>query len=403
MPKRGWIAAGTALLAGVVTILLLTSGREPPGHRSLPGGRTQPLLVGVAEDAVKTPDPHAAQQKLDVVESAGFDALVVSQTWRRRQRAPSASDVALLRTTAQAARKDGIRVFLVLGHGLSGETPRTPAQRAQFARFAAATARAVPQIRDFVIGNEPNLNTFWLPQFDARGRDVAAAQYLDLLARTYDALKAVSPKLDVIGGALSPRGSDNPKLARPTHSPTAFIRDLGADYRASRRTRPIMDGFAIHPYMNGSKIPPTGSHPDSNTITIADYDKLTALLRDSFRGTRQPGATLPIYYTEFGVQTQIPPKNAHGYLHLRSVFANDAVPASVQADYYRQALELAACQPRVRALFIFHVWDEPDLHGWQSGLYYVNGAPKPSLSPFRRAANATRDGTIVNDCAGPTG
>jgi hypothetical protein len=398
--KEAWIGVGAALVAGVVAILLLTSGREPPGHRSLPGGRTRPLLVGVAEDAVKNPDPKTAQQLVDTVRDAGFDALVVSQTWLRGQTTPAPFDLALLRTTAQAARKDGLRLFLVVGHGLSGGTPRTPAARAQFARFAAATARAVPQIRDFVIGNEPNLNTFWLPQFDARGRDLAAAQYLDLLARTYDALKAVSPKLDVIGGALAPRGSDNPKLPRPTHSPTAFIRDLGADYRASGRTRPIMDGFAIHPYMNGSKIPPTGTHPDSTTITIADYDKLAGLLRDAFRETAQPGASLPIYYTEFGVQTQIPPRDARGYLHLRSAFALDAVPASVQANYYRQALRLAACQPRVRALFIFHVWDEPDLHGWQSGLYYVNGAPKPSLSPFRRAADATREGTIVTDCAG---
>lgn len=399
MRREAWIGLGAALVAGIVAILLLTSGREPPGHRSLPGGRTQPLLVGAAEDAVKNPDPHTAQSLMDVAQHAGFDAISLSELWRHGQTAPSRADVALLRTTAQAARKDGVRVFLVLGHGLSGSTPRTPALRAQFARFAAATARAVPQIRDFVIGNEPNLNTFWLPQFDAHGRDLAAAQYLDLLARTYDALRAVSPKLDVIGGALAPRGSDNPRLSRPTHSPTAFIRDLGADYRASGRTRPIMDGFAIHPYMNGSKIPPTGAHPDSSTITIADYDKLAALLSDTFSGTAQPGASLPIYYTEFGVQTQIPAKNARGYLHLRSAFANDAVPASVQADYYREALRLAACQPRVRALFIFHVWDEPDLHGWQSGLYYVDGAPKPSLSPFRRAADAARDGTIVSDCA----
>ena len=60
--------------------------------------------------------------------------------------------------------------------------------------------------------------------------------YLALLAESYDALKAVSEEVNVIGGSLSARGSDDPAAARQTHSPTTFIRDLGAAYRASGRT-----------------------------------------------------------------------------------------------------------------------------------------------------------------------
>ena len=41
-----------------------------------------------------------------------------------------------------------------------------------------------------IVGNEPNLNLFWLPQFGADGGDAAAAGYEALLADTYDALKA---------------------------------------------------------------------------------------------------------------------------------------------------------------------------------------------------------------------
>src|SRR3954465_3489608 len=98
-------------------------------------------------------------------------------------------------------------------------------------------------------GKEPNLNLFWMPQFDAKGGDAAASAYERLLAQTYDALKAVSPDLNVIGGAVSPRGQDKAKSARQTHSPSTFIPDLGAAYRKSRRAKPIMDMFAFHPYL----------------------------------------------------------------------------------------------------------------------------------------------------------
>ena len=48
-------------------------------------------------------------------------------------------------------------------------------------------------MRYLIVGNEPNLNRFWMPQFTPAGRDAAAASYLALLAQTYDAIKAVAP------------------------------------------------------------------------------------------------------------------------------------------------------------------------------------------------------------------
>ena len=54
----------------------------------------------------------------------------------------------------------------------------------------------------------------------------------------------------------------------------------------------------------------------------------------------------------------------------------------MQADYYRQAVEIACSQPTVEGLYIFHVWDEPDLLGWQSGLYYADQTPKSSRDAF---------------------
>src|SRR5207245_1184555 len=99
-------------------------------------------------------------------------------------------------------------------------------ERAQFAGFAASLATELPEVTQFIIGNEPNLNRFWLPQFNPDGSDAAASAFEALLAATYDALKAVSPTITVIGGAVSPRGVDRPNTGRDTHSPTTFIPDL---------------------------------------------------------------------------------------------------------------------------------------------------------------------------------
>jgi hypothetical protein len=365
--------------------------KTTPGHR---------LLVGTVDDVLKQPDPAAAAELMHVSHGAGFDAVLVSSEWRRRLTAPSAADLRGLRNVVRAAQREDMRVFVFVWHGLSGSTPRTPALRSQFAAYTAALARQFPQVQGIVVGNEPNLNTFWMPQFGPGGSDVAAKGYLDLLAKTYDALKAVSPRIQVLGGALAPRGSDRPRLHRDTHSPTRFLKDLGAAYRASGRTKPIMDAFAMHPYMRASAFPPSGTHPDSTTITLADYPKLAAVLTRAFAGTPQRGRGLPIYYTEFGVQTQVPGAHRRAYTDVNSPAAADAVDPETQARYYREALSLVSCQPTVKALFVFHTFDETDLAGWQSGLYYADRAPKPSLDEFREAARAARDGSLTRCYAG---
>src|SRR5439155_1678586 len=50
------------------------------------------------------------------------------------------------------------------------------AQQDAFAAFVGLVGQAFPGVQDFIIGNEPNLNRFWQPQF-VDGRDAAAADY----------------------------------------------------------------------------------------------------------------------------------------------------------------------------------------------------------------------------------
>jgi hypothetical protein len=378
------------LLAVILVALAL------PGHAPA-GGPT--MLIGATEDAVRQPTLVQAKAKMDMLRLAGFNAVRATQVWTPDETAPSPDDVQVLTNVVDAAKLDGVTVMVTVTNAGNRTTPLTMEARGEFAAYTAALARALPDVRYFVIGNEPNLNRYWLPQFNPDGSDAAAPGYEALLAETYDALKGVSPKIFVLGGAVSPRGGDVPDSIRPTHSPTTFIQDIGDAYRASNRTLPIMDALAFHPYEDNSSIAPVdGTHPNSKTIAIADYAKLVDVLGTAFDGTTQRGRTLPIYYTEFGVETQIPPTKATLYTGIEPTTVKP-VNEDVQGTYYRQAIELAFCQPTVRGLSIFHTIDEPDLNRWQSGLFYVDGKPKTSLAAVRRATAEARRGVIAR-CPG---
>ncbi len=356
------------------------------------------LVMGAAEDAVRQPNVVMAKTQLDLLSLAGLKAVRITSTWAPGLRAPDRDEQNSIDIVADAAALTGTRVIVSVYHRDAATTPLTDGARDEFASYAAAIARDNPTIRDFVIGNEPNLNRFWMPQFGPAGENYAASAYLALLVRCYDELKKVSQSIQVVGAAVSPRGNDRPDGIRPTHSPTSFIKDLGAYYRASGRTLPIMDSFGIHPYQDNSSTPPGFAHPQNTTIAIADYGKLVKLLGEAFDGTAQAGSTLPIFYGEFGVESVIPAEKATLYTGVEPASVRP-VDNATQSAFYREALAMAFCQPNVKTFLFFHAVDEANLDRWQSGMYYVDGTPKPSVAAVADAARDTRGGIIAR-CAG---
>jgi hypothetical protein len=354
------------------------------------------MLVGAADDVAETEDPGFAKQEMDLARLAGLDSIRLTETWTTGQRVLGPSDAVTLGNAVTAARFTGMRIVLSLFPFGSSVTPVTEQDRSDFAAYVVDVAKRFPLVHDFIVGNEPNLNRFWLPQFGPNGEDVAAPAYEQLLATTYDALKAVRPHATIYGGALAPRGVDKPGTGRDTHSPTTFIIDLGSAYRASGRAVPIMDAFAFHPYPENSSVGPAFQHPNSSSIGISDYPKLVGLLGKAFDGTAQRGSTLPILYDEFGIETQIPPAKAVLYTGTEPATTRP-VNESTQAQMYLQAMQLAFCQKTVMGLFLFHAQDEPTLSAWQSGEFYVDGTPKSSLPAVRTGATAVHRG-IVTTC-----
>lgn len=381
---RLWLLAALVALTALVVPSFATAG---PG-----------LVVGAVEDDVRASTLVEAEAKMSAFRLAGFRAVRVTSYWRPGMTQPSDDELRVLRSVGDAAVRHGVRVYVTVMSPGSATTPLTAEAQEAFASYAAAIVRGAPSLEHLIVGNEPNLNRFWLPQFALDGTSASPAAYLELLSRTYDALKAESADVRVYGGAVSPRGSDRPGGARPTHSPTLFIKELGLAYRASGRDRPVMDAFVIHPYADNSSQSPATAHPNTTTIGVADYGKLVALLGEAFDGTAQTGSELPLFYGEFGVESEIPAAKASSYTGAEPA-STRPVSEATQAAYYEQALALAFCQPTVSGVLLFLSRDERARPGWQSGIHYADGSPKTSKRRVTESLNRATGGSITR-CPG---
>src|SRR3954447_24053584 len=378
----------TRLLPIIIALALAPS--------ALGGGPT--MQFGAAEDVVRTTDLPAAKAKMTLLRLAGFSSVRVTSQWQGTEAAPSEAELTVLHNVAGAAQLSAVRVYLSIYPTGSRVTPLTPEARDLFAAYVTSLKQQLPSIKDVIIGNEPNIDRFWLPQFNPNGTDAAAPAYTALLARSYDAVKVVDPATRVWGGALAPRGIDRPGTGRDTHSPVAFLKDMGIAYRASGRTLPLMDGLAFHPYAETSGQSPDTPHPNSTTIGLADYDRLVRSLATAFDNSPQAGSVLPVLYDEFGVESKIPPGRARAYTGAEPA-TTKPVDEITQGAYYARALQLAFCQPNVVGILLFHSQDEPALASWQSGVYYADGTPKSSLYAVRDALVRSRGGSIAR-CEG---
>ena len=377
----------------IFLVLFLSFLFAAPAHAGGPS-----MLMGANEGLMLRTSLVQAKANMSLAKLAGFRAVNFHAFWWPGVTEPREYDQQTLGNAAAASRLFGMPTYVALTNTRGRYAPQDEEQRDQFAQFAANVAKEFPSFTKIIVGNEPNLNLFWAPQFDENGGDIAAVNYYETLAATYDALKAVSSRITVIGGAVSPRGHDNPNASTKSHSPTVFIRDLGQAYRASGRQKPIMDWFAFHPYGSNSSESPSAQHPASTNITINDYNKLIRVLGQAFDGTNQVGSKIPIVYDEYGIESTIPGSKARKYRGAEPR-STKPLPPAIQGERYKEAIGLAFCQPTVRAMFLYHAFDEVGRGQWQSGLYYVDHTAKPSLKTVREAFQEVKRGVIAR-CPG---
>jgi hypothetical protein len=354
---------------------------------ALAGGVADARAVsfGVTEDAVKA-HPDRLQSQLAEL---GMSENTISVLWNPDNPTALPPDVAAIDNLVRVAAQHRIRMsFAIYQHrpvGLSSAT--SPILMAQFSTWLQAMARRYPAVKEYIAPNEPNQPRFWRPQFDNQCVNISGGVYARVMATMYDALKSVNTQIEVAGAALSPRGNDNClAVNNVSTSPVRFIKYLGVEYRAMKRNRPLMDSFSFHPYPRINTDDPMTGYRWPN-IGVANFDRLKQALHDAFEGTAQPTVEegLKIRIHESGHETKT--EGVAGYKGREEV---PPVDEPTQARYYVKLIRYFACDPAVDSINFFHLIDEDDRAGLQSGLLRVDGARKPSFEAVKAAIAEAR-------------
>jgi hypothetical protein len=254
----------------------------------------------------------------------------------------------------------------------------------QFRQFMTAVGRHYGSlVALYSIWNEPNHPAFLRPQFNANGTPASPRIYRALYQEGYAGLQdAGLSNPQVLLGETAPTGSDRVNVRREGKNallhdvaPLEFLRGalcLNTHYRKSSTCGPLpAAGYAHHAYTNAAG--PSYVPPERDDVMIGVLSRLVRALDLAARAHALP-AHVPIYLTEFGVQSR--PNRFLG------------VPVAVQAEFDAIAEHIAWSNPRVAGFSQYLLRDDPlggapgaSVHGgtvgFQTGLEYVNGKLKP--------------------------
>ena len=360
------LAAAAALLALLVLAGTAGATTTPRGAALAAAG---PITFGVADDAGKFADDGGAWFD-EQLKGANLTEERWTLSWSP-DRPTTIDELPFLVRSAPQAQKDGIRVELAL-YG----RPASANDANAFCTWAGIVATTVSKwgIHDFIVWNEPNTALYWSPQDDS-----APAKYEALLAQCYDTIHAADPLANVIGFGLSPRKGTSTQTA-----PIPFIAAAGAAYRASGRTKPIMDMISVHPYPNPNSPTdgPDVGYADPDFYGIPNLDRVKQAVYDAFNGTAQPTTVngLMLVIDEVGWQTDT--SQYSQYFHNENVAT---VSEAQQAQYVKTATEkYFACDPTISTVNWFGLIDETSRDGrdqngnaygggWQAGLLTAGG------------------------------
>jgi hypothetical protein len=135
-------------------------------------------------------------------------------------------------------------------------------------------------------------------------------------------------------------------------------------------------GFAHHPYNTSATGPALRTPHGKGDITLKTMGRLNKVLRLAAHA-HAIRAGLPIYITEYGIQSR-PPNRKYG------------VPVSKQAMWLNQADYLAYRNRSVRSVAQYELFDGTDTSIFTTGLIFHSGQFKPSYDAYRLPVWASR-------------
>lgn len=252
-----------------------------------------------------------------------------------------------------------------------------------FGRFASAVARRysgsfvdpgsgvrLPRATAFQIWNEPNLDTYLAPQWE-RGKPFAPIRFRELVNAGYRAIRAVQPRATVVAGGLAPFG-DHRTTSGKRMPPVAFLRSmlcLNAKLRRTCRDRTTVDVVAHHPYAVRKPSSPALNVDDA---TVPDLTKITDVVRAARRARTIGPRTPKLWVTEVSYDSAPPDP--------------DGVPTTRLSRWIAELLWRVWDQGADTVIW-YLLRDDPPTPSYaatyQSGMFRVDGARKPSARAFR--------------------
>ena len=202
------------------------------------------------------------------------------------------------------ARSAGLEVVFATYPYPPREVEAGLARPEAFGRGSQSSRSAIPAVRQFVVGNEPNQPAFWRPQF-AGSQQLSAADVRPVPRS--GVRRPEGGRSDAEGRRRRPVASRERSPARAgATSPrrrSASSPSLGAWYRASGRDRPLMDGLSFHPYPNAATDPLDRGYPWPNAGFV-NLDRVKQAALGCVRRHAQPTTVdgLRLYLDEVGWQ-----------------------------------------------------------------------------------------------------
>jgi hypothetical protein len=253
-----------------------------------------------------------------------------------------------------------------------------------FGAFVTAVGRKFgDQIDTWAIWNEPNQPQFLRPQYARGGRAESPRIYRSLFQAATRGLKDAGQGDDrILLAETSPRGT------RRVVAPLRFLRGmlcLNSKYKKRKSCGALdADGYAHHAYT--TRQGPYFQPPQKDDVTIGVLSRLTKAL-DRAKSAGALTRRLPIYLTEFGIQST--PDTQSG------------VSLAKQVEYRAISERIAWSNPRVVAFSQYLLRDsdptgKKEYGGFESGLRFADGRPKPSLPAFRLPLAVKRVGSRVS-------
>jgi hypothetical protein len=395
------------------SILTLSALAPPAAHAS----KSQESLF--QDDAQLLLSGESRRVKsLNELKSLGVDVIRVNVLWQRYAPKPNgkkkpkfnAADPASynfgeLDSLVSGAQSRGMSVLFTVtapgpawASGCKGSANKRRICRpkpGEFGAFTRALGSHFTGVNRWSIYNEPNQGGWLTPQYVKRGHSWVRESpkiYRGLVRAATGALAATGHGSDqILLGETAPIGRTSGSHFKRTSAPVDFYRDLfclnsrgrklsgkAAKVRGCKSFKWLaVTGVAHHPYTRAAGQNPR-SRPGKSDITLSTISRLSLWI-DRAAHQRRLSGRLPIYLTEYGVQTNPPDRFAGASLRNQAKWLNES-------DW------MAWNNSRIASVGQYELRDERALASFQTGLRFKNGKAKPGLAAYRLPIWAVKRG-----------